>query len=176
MNEKAAAETSRAPAGKPAAGGEYAIVAGRFNQRITDQLVAGARETLGRHGIHSEDIHCFWVPGAFEIPMICRELADMDGYEAIIALGAVIRGETAHFDYVAGECARGIARLNLEKDTPIIFGVLTTDTVEQASRRADINSGNKGGAAALAALEMAGLMKHFLPEPGVWPPGGRSER
>ena len=153
--------------GNPADGrdGRYAIVAGRFNQVITDKLLAGAAGEFDRHGIDSNHIRCIWVPGAFEIPMACKRVIASGKYDAIIALGAVIRGETPHFDFVAGECARGIAQLNLHGDTPVIFGVLTTDTVEQAVARADTSTDagakNKGAAAALAALEMVGLMKQL---------------
>ena len=141
--------------------GRFAIVAARFNRRITDQLIAGAQEAFDRHGIQPEQIHCAWVPGAFEIPMVCGKLSVSGEYAAIIALGAVIRGETPHFEYVAGECARGIAWVNLQGNTPVIFGVLTTDTVEQAVERADLNAKNKGATAVVAALEMASLMKQL---------------
>ena len=154
-------------------GGRYAIVAARFNRRITEQLLAGAERALGEHGIAPEDIVRVWVPGAFEIPLACKKLIETPGenglgetpggdgkhYDAIITLGAVIRGETPHFDYVAGECARGVATLSLASGVPISFGVLTTDNVEQAQRRADPEAGNKGAAAALAALEMAALLR-----------------
>ncbi len=139
--------------------GRYAMVAGRFNQFITDRLVAGATETLVSHGILEEEIDCIWVPGAFEIPMAARRLVESGKYECVIALGAVIRGATAHFDYVAGECARGIAQLNLSGDVPVIFGVLTTDTVEQAIERAGTKAGNKGVDAARAGIEMVDLLK-----------------
>lgn len=138
--------------------GRYAIVAGRFNHFITDKLVQGAMEGLTRHGIKSEDIDCVWVPGAFEIPMVARKLANSEKYAAIITLGAVIRGSTPHFDFVAGECARGIAQLNLSLDIPVIFGVLTTDTIEQAIERAGTKAGNKGGDAAITALEMVSVL------------------
>ena len=155
-------------------GGHYAIaiVAARFNRRITEQLLAGAERALGEHGIAPEDIVRVWVPGAFEIPLACKKLIETPvenglgetpaggkHYDAIITLGAVIRGETPHFDYVAGECARGVASLSLASGVPISFGVLTTDNVEQAQRRADPEAGNKGAAAALAALEMAALLR-----------------
>jgi len=143
-------------------GGCYALVAARFTRSITRQLVAGAERALTGHGVAPGNIHCVWVPGAFEIPLACQRLAERNPvtgtrYSAIIALGAVIRGQTPHFDYVAGECARGIARVSLDSGVPVIFGVLTTDTREQAERRADPEAGDKGGAAARAALEMAGL-------------------
>ncbi len=139
----------------------YAIVAGRFNHFITDKLVAGANDTLARHGIAESDIDCIWVPGAFEIPMVARKLANSDRYSAVITLGAVIRGATPHFDFVAGECVRGIAQLNLQNDVPVIFGVLTTDTIEQAIERAGTKAGNKGADAALAALEMVSLLNYM---------------
>ena len=135
------------------------MVAGRFNQFITDRLVAGATETLVSHGISEEEIDCIWVPGAFEIPMAARRLVESGRYECVIALGAVIRGATAHFDYVAGECAHGIAQLNLSSKVPVIFGVLTTDTVEQAIERAGTKAGNKGVDAARAGIEMVDLLK-----------------
>ncbi len=142
-------------------GARYALVAGQFNHMITDKLVQGAVGVLQGHGIASADIDCVWVPGAFEIPAVARRLAKTGQYGAIITLGAVIRGATAHFDYVAGECASGIARLNQELEIPVIFGVLTTDTVEQALERAGSKSGNKGGDAALAALQMVSLLKQI---------------
>ena len=137
----------------------YAIVAARFNQSITEQLIAGAMAEFARHNINSARVDCFWVPGAFEIPMACRRLTESLNYVVTIALGAVIRGETSHFDYVAGECARGIARLNQHGMRPVIFGVLTTDTVEQAMQRADAGKKNKGADAVLAALQMVELMR-----------------
>ncbi len=136
----------------------YAIVASRFNQAITEQLIAGAMAEFARQNVDSDRVHCFWVPGAFEIPMVCRRLTE-DRYAAVIALGAVIRGETPHFDYVAGECACGVMQLNLQGDKPVIFGVLTTDTVEQAVERADVRKKNRGAAAVTAALEMVDLMR-----------------
>ncbi|WP_424946628.1 6,7-dimethyl-8-ribityllumazine synthase [Candidatus Spongiihabitans sp.] len=141
--------------------GRYALVAGRFNRAITDELVQGATEALTGHGIDLADIDCKWVPGAFEMPMVAKKLVETRRYMAVIALGAVIRGATAHFDFVAGECARGIAQLNLHSDIPIIFGVLTTDTVEQAVERADTGAANKGADYALAALEMVSLLKQL---------------
>lgn len=138
--------------------GRFALVAGRFNQFITNRLVAGAEDTLVRHGITTDEIDCVWVPGAFEIPMVARKLALSKDYAAVITLGAVIRGATPHFDHVAGECARGVARIGQESEVPVIFGVLTTDTVEQAIERAGTKAGNKGSDAALAALEMVSLL------------------
>lgn len=137
----------------------YAIVAGKFNHAVTEQLVAAAAAEFKRHGVGDDRVDCVWVPGAFEIPFACRKLIAKKSYAAIVALGAVIRGETPHFDFVAGECARGVAELNLTTDTPVIFGVLTTDTAEQAFARADPNKKNKGGEAARAAMEMVGVVK-----------------
>ena len=141
--------------------GRYALVAGQFNHFITEKLVQGAVDTLTRHGIPETDIQCFWVPGAFEIPMVAKKLAESGNYEAVVTLGAVIRGATSHYDYVAGECARGIAQLNLHVDIPVIFGVLTTDTIEQAIERAGTKAGNKGSDSALAAMEMVSLLNQL---------------
>jgi len=141
--------------------GRYALVAGRFNNFISEKLVQGAVDTLTRHGISETDIECIWVPGAFEIPTVAKKLAESGKYSAVITLGAVIRGATSHFDYVAGECAKGIAQLNLQVDIPIIFGVLTTDTIEQAIERAGTKAGNKGSDSALAAMEMVSLLNQL---------------
>ena len=137
--------------------GRYAIVAGRFNDFITERLVAGARDALARHGIEDDNIDLVWVPGAYEMPFAVRRLVDGDNHDAIITLGAVIRGSTPHFDYVAGECASNVARINAEGRIPVIFGVLTTDTIEQAIERAGTKAGNKGAEAAVTALEMVSL-------------------
>lgn len=141
--------------------GHYALIAGRFNHVITDKLIEGAIAALTENGISHSDIDCWWVPGAFEMPMMAQKLLQTRNYSAMITLGAVIRGETAHFDFVANECARGIARLNIEDNKPIIFGVLTTNTVEQAVERADIKAGNRGGDCALAAMEMVSLLRQL---------------
>jgi len=141
--------------------GRYALVAGRFNQFITDKLIQGAVDTLVRHSIDHTNIDCIWVPGAFEIPIVSRKIAESRKYSAVITLGAVIRGATPHFDYVSRECASGVARLNYIGDVPVIFGVLTTDTVEQAVERAGMKEGNKGNDAAMAALEMVSLLKQI---------------
>ena len=141
--------------------GRYAIVAGKFNQFITDRLIIAAVDTLSTYGIPETDIDCVWVPGAFEIPLAARVLAESGEYQAIITLGAVIRGGTPHFDYVAGECAAGITRINDNSYTPVIFGVLTTDTTEQAIERAGGNT-NKGYEAGIAALEMASIMNQIV--------------
>lgn len=137
----------------------FAIVAARFNEFIVEQLVRGATETLRRHGAKEQQITLVRVPGAFDMPVAVRQLARSGKYDAVIALGAVIKGATAHFDYVAGECASGLARAANDTDVPVAFGVLTTDTIEQAIERAGTKAGNKGADAALCALEMANLMR-----------------
>ncbi len=141
--------------------GRYAIVAGRFNHFITDKLIEGALDVFSRHGISDSDIDLVWVPGAFEIPFAVGKLIRSGKYDSVITLGAVIRGATPHFDYVAGECASGIARLNVESDIPIVFGVLTTDTIEQAIERAGSKAGNKGADAAMTALEMVSIARQI---------------
>ncbi len=139
--------------------GKYAIVAGRFNHFITDRLIQGAIDAFSRQGIEESGIDLVWVPGAFEMPFAVRKLIGKGNYNAVITLGAVIRGATPHFDYVAGECASGIARLNADADIPVIFGVLTTDTIEQAIERAGSKAGNKGADAAMTAMEMVSLAR-----------------
>ena len=148
------AELSGQPIGR---GRRIAVIASRFNETVTQKLVDGAVDALVRHGAAFDDIDIVWVPGAWEIPLAARWLLTSDRYDALIAVGAVIRGDTPHFDYVAGESARGIAAASHEFDTPIGFGVLTCDTMEQAEARAGGAHGNKGWDAALAALEMASL-------------------
>lgn len=135
-----------------------AIVASRFNQFIVDQLLEGAADALKRHGIGEDKLLLAWVPGAFELPLLADQLASSGRFDAIIALGAVIRGETPHFDYVAGECASGLTRVALDNGLPVAFGVLTTDTVEQALERAGTGEGNKGFDVAMAAIEMVETM------------------
>ena len=137
----------------------FAIVAARFNEFIVEQLVRGAIEALRRHGAKEQQITLVRVPGAFDMPLAVRQLARSGKYDAVIALGAVIKGATAHFDYVAGECASGLARAANDTDVPVAFGVLTTDTIEQAIERAGTKAGNKGADAAVCALEMANLMR-----------------
>jgi 6,7-dimethyl-8-ribityllumazine synthase len=137
----------------------FAIVVSRFNEFISSKLLGGARDCLSRHGVAESDIAVAWVPGAMEIPLVAQKLASSKEYEAIICLGAVIRGSTPHFDYVAGEAAKGVAKVQLETGVPVIFGVLTTETIEQAVERAGTKSGNRGWDAALSALEMANLLK-----------------
>ena len=139
----------------------FALVVSRFNDFVVDPLVRGAVDALKRHGATEKQIEIVRVPGAFDIPVVARKLAQSRRYEALVALGAVIRGQTPHFDYVAGECASGLARIALETGVPIGFGVLTTDTVEQAVDRAGGKAGNKGADAALAALEMANLLRRL---------------
>jgi 6,7-dimethyl-8-ribityllumazine synthase len=139
----------------------FALVVSRFNDFVVEPLVRGAVDALKRHGATDKQIEIVRVPGAFDIPIIARKLAQSRRYEALVALGAVIRGQTPHFDYVAGECASGLARIALESGVPIGFGVLTTDSVEQAVDRAGGKAGNKGADAALAALEMANLLRRL---------------
>jgi 6,7-dimethyl-8-ribityllumazine synthase len=139
----------------------FALVIARFNDFVVEPLLRGALDALKRHGATDKQIEIVRVPGAFDLPIVARKLALSRRYEALIALGAVIRGQTPHFDYVAGECASGLARIALESGVPIAFGVLTTDTVEQAVDRAGGKAGNKGADAALAALEMANLLRRL---------------
>jgi 6,7-dimethyl-8-ribityllumazine synthase len=138
--------------------GRFAIVVARWNDFIGRSLLDGAREGLRRHGIPEERVDIAWAPGSFEIPLVAKRLAVSGRYAAVICLGAVIRGATAHFDYVAGGVASGISSASLETGVPIIFGVLTTDTIEQAIERSGTKAGNKGHEAALAAIEMASLL------------------
>ncbi len=141
-----------------AEGKKFAIVASRFNDFITDRLVGGAVDALTRSGTLDKNIDIIKVPGAFEIPLVAQKLAEKKKHDAVICLGAVIRGATPHFDYVSAEVSKGIAAVSMESGMPIIFGVLTTDTLEQAIERAGSKSGNKGWDSALAAVEMANLM------------------
>lgn len=133
------------------------IIASRFNELIVSKLVGGAMDGLIRHGAKAEDITLAWVPGAYEIPLAARRMARSGKYDAVICLGAVIRGSTPHFDFVASEVSKGVASVSLETDLPIIFGVLTTDNIEQALERAGVKSGNKGFDAAVTAIEMVNL-------------------
>ena len=139
-------------------GKKYAVVVARFNHFITDRLVEGCLDTLKRHGVKDEEIEIIRVPGAFEIPLAAQKASKKD-YDAIITLGAVIRGDTPHFDYVCAEVSKGVANVSLNTEKPVIFGVITTDTVDQAIQRAGVKSGNKGADAALSAIEMANLME-----------------
>jgi 6,7-dimethyl-8-ribityllumazine synthase len=143
--------------GLDGAGRRVAIVVSRFNRLVTEPLLAGAREELLRHGVAEADVD--WVPGAFELPLATQKLAQTGRYAGVIAIGAVVRGATAHFDYVAGQAAAGIAAVARETGVPVAFGVLTTDTMEQALDRAGGKAGNKGGEAAVTILEMAGLLE-----------------
>ena len=145
--------------------GRYAIVVSRYNDNITAKLLEGAVATLKSHGIPDESIDVAWVPGAWEIPLIAERLAESESYAAVICLGAVIRGATAHFEHVAGQCAAGIQRAQLETGVPVVFGVLTTDTIDQALERAGSKAGNKGYEAAEVAVEMADLLRQ-LPKGG----------
>jgi 6,7-dimethyl-8-ribityllumazine synthase len=140
------------------ASGRYVLVAARFNSFIVDRLIEGAVDTLRRHGVSEDDITLVRVPGAFEIPQACRQLADSGKYQAVIALGCVIRGATPHFDYVSGECAKGLGQVAASSSCAVVFGVLTTDTIEQAIERAGTKAGNKGCDAALSAIEMVDLL------------------
>lgn len=144
-----------------AEGKTFALVAGRFNDFITDKLVGGAVDALIRSGATDDAIEIVKVPGAFEIPLIAKKIAENGTYDAIICLGAVIRGATPHFDYVSAEVSKGIAQVGLESGIPVIFGILTTDTIEQAIERAGTKAGNKGWSAAVTAIEMASLMERF---------------
>jgi 6,7-dimethyl-8-ribityllumazine synthase len=138
-----------------------AIVVARFNEFITNRLLSGAEDALHRHGVDEADVTVAWVPGAFEIPIAAKRLAESGKYDAVIALGTVIRGSTPHFDYVSSEVAKGVANTALQSGVPVIFGVLTTDTIEQAIERAGTKAGNKGWEAAVSAIEMANLFKQF---------------
>lgn len=137
------------------------IIVGRFNSFISTQLLEGAMDGLRRHGVVDEDVDTLWAPGAFEIPLIAKKMAKSERYDAIICLGAVIRGATAHFDYVSSEVSKGIAQVSLEGEIPVMFGVLTTDTIEQAIERAGTKAGNKGFDAAMSAIEMANLLREI---------------
>ena len=140
------------------------IVVARFNETVTRALLDGAREGLTRLGVADEAIDVAWTPGCFEIPVVAQRMAELGRYDAVICLGAVIRGETPHFDYVAGQAAAGIARAGYETGVPVIFGVLTTETLEQAINRAGAKAGNKGFDAALTAVEMASLLRALRPD------------
>jgi len=139
-------------------GGRFAIVAGRFNEFITSRLIDGTEDALRRHGVDTEErLDLVWVPGAYEIPLVCQKLAQTGRYGAVIALGAVIRGSTPHFDYVSAEVSKGVANAGMKTGVPIIFGVLTTDTIEQAVERAGTKAGNAGFKAGMSAIEMVSL-------------------
>ena len=140
---------------------KIAIVAGRFNEFITSKLVGGALDVLKRNDVSEENIDIAWVPGAFEIPLIAKKLANTQKYDAIITLGAVIKGSTPHFDYVCSEVSKGVAQISLQSELPVIFGVLTTNNIEEAIERAGTKAGNKGADAAFSAIEMINLIKQI---------------
>jgi 6,7-dimethyl-8-ribityllumazine synthase len=140
---------------------KYALVVGRFNSFVVESLVSGAIDTLRRHGVSEDDITIYRVPGAFEMPLAARRVAQKGDVDAVIALGAVIRGGTPHFEYVSGECTKGLAQIGLEQDIPVAFGVLTVDSIEQAIERAGTKAGNKGEEAATSALEMVSLLRQL---------------
>jgi 6,7-dimethyl-8-ribityllumazine synthase len=142
-----------------AEGKKFGLVVSRFNDFISDRLLAGALDALDRHGARDEDIDIAKVPGSFEIPLMAKKMAEKGKYDAVICLGAVIRGSTPHFEYVSAEVTKGVAQVGLESGLPVIFGVVTTDTLEQAVERAGTKAGNKGWAAAVAAMEMANLVE-----------------
>ena len=144
-----------------AEGKKFAIIAARFNDFITDRLVGGAIDALTRSGAREMDITVIKVPGAFEIPLVAKKTAQQGGWDAIICLGAVIRGSTPHFDYVCAEVSKGVAVVGLDLEIPVVFGIITTDTIEQAIERAGTKAGNKGWSAAQTAVEMANLMDHL---------------
>ncbi|MFB1010668.1 MAG: 6,7-dimethyl-8-ribityllumazine synthase [Thiopseudomonas sp.] len=155
MNMQSIEGTFIAPQGK------FALVVGRFNSFVVESLVTGAIDTLVRHGVKESDISVIRAPGAFELPLVAQRVAQREEFAAIIALGAVIRGGTPHFDYVAGECTKGLAQVSLQYDVPVSFGVLTVDSIEQAIERSGTKAGNKGGEAALSALEMVSLLSQL---------------
>jgi len=137
----------------------FGIVVARFNEFITHKLLSGAQDALIRHGVAENDIEVAWVPGAFEIPLVARRMLARNRYDAVLCLGTVIRGGTPHFEYVASEVAKGVARIGLDTGTPVIFGVITADTIEQAIERAGTKAGNKGWQAAVSGIEMANLVR-----------------
>jgi len=140
---------------------KYGIVVGRFNEFIGGKLLSGALDGLKRHGVDESEIELVWVPGAFEIPLAAKKMAKSKKYDAVICLGAVIKGSTPHFDFVSSEVSKGIANVSLNTEVPVIFGVLTTDTIEQAIERAGTKAGNKGYDAAVTAIEMANLLNQI---------------
>lgn len=142
-----------------AEGLRFSIIVGRFNEFIGSKLLGGAIDSLKRHGVEESAIDIVWVPGAFEIPLVAKKLAQSKKYDGVICLGAVIRGATPHFDYVSAEVTKGIASVSMDTEVPVIFGVLTTDSIEQAIERAGTKAGNKGSEAAVTAIEMANLLK-----------------
>lgn len=139
-------------------GKQFAIVVSRFNELVSKQMLTGAQDTLARHGVKEGEVTVAWVPGAYEIPLIAQKLANSKSYHAVICLGAVIRGDTPHFDYVAAEVSKGISQVSLKSGMPIVFGVLTVDSIEQAMERAGTKAGNRGRQAAQSAIEMVNLV------------------
>ncbi len=137
----------------------FGLVVGRFNEFITNRLLSSALDALKRHGVSEQDVEIAWVPGAFEIPLVARKMVEKQRFNAVICLGAVIRGATPHFEYVAAEVSKGIARVGLETGVPVVYGVITADNIEQAIERAGTKAGNKGWNAAVTAIEMANLLK-----------------
>ena len=144
-----------------AKGKKFGIIASRFNDFITKELLSGCQDTLLRHGADDKDINIFWVPGAFEIPTIASRLAKEKSFDALICLGTVIRGSTPHFEYIASECAKGIAKISQETGLPVIFGIITADTIEQAIERAGTKAGNKGAQAVESVIEMINLLEQI---------------
>lgn len=142
-------------------GKKYGLVVSRFNEFISSKLLGGALDGLARHGVKDDEITVVWTPGSYEIPLVAKRLAASKEYDAVITLGAVIRGSTPHFDYVAAEAAKGVAHAGMETGVPIVFGILTTDTIEQAVERAGTKSGNKGFDAAVSAIEMVNLLEQL---------------
>lgn len=140
---------------------KFGLVVGRFNEFITNKLLSGALDSLKRHGVEDDAVEVAWVPGAFELPLVAQKMASSKKYDAVICLGAVIRGATPHFEFVSSEVSKGIAKVTLDTGIPTIFGVLTTDTIEQAIERAGTKAGNKGWEAAATAIEMANLLKEI---------------
>ncbi|MCL5057330.1 MAG: 6,7-dimethyl-8-ribityllumazine synthase [Actinobacteria bacterium] len=140
----------------------FGLAVGRFNEFITNKLLSGALDALKRHGVEDQDVEVAWVPGAFELPMVAARMVSLQRFDAIICLGAVIRGATPHFDYVAAEVSKGVAKVGLDSGVPTIFGVITADTIEQAIERAGTKAGNKGWDSAVTAIEMANLVKGIV--------------
>ena len=147
-------------------GGRFAIVAARFNAMVTEALLAGCRDAFVRHGVPDDRLDVAWVPGSFEVPLLARKLAETGRYAAVVCLGCVIRGETGHYDHVAGQAAAGVLQAGLATGIPVIFGVLTTESVEQALNRSGLKAGNKGAEAALTAIEMVNLLGQIAETPG----------
>lgn len=163
MRIKEEQEMSRIMEGKLIAKGlKFGIVVSRFNEFFTTKLLEGAEDALIRHGAKAEDIKIAWVPGSFEIPFGAKLMAESGQFDAVICLGAIIRGATPHFEYVSSEAAKGVAQISLQTGVPTIFGVITTDTLEQAIERSGTKAGNKGSEAAIAAIEMANLKKNYF--------------